>query len=85
MDNGIICCLSDWPPQSLNLNIIDASWSDLKGSVTKCRSATIEELWRTYEDKWTKIPVEKIKKLHESLPRRIGEVIKNKRKIPIIG
>jgi len=30
------------------------------------------------EDKWAQIPVEKIKKLYESLPRRIEEVIKMK-------
>jgi len=46
--------------------------------VAKCRPATIEELWRTCEDKWAQISVEKIKKLYESLPRRIEEVIKMK-------
>jgi len=53
-------------------------WSDLKGSVDKCRPATIKELWRTCEDKRAQIPLEKIRKLCESLPRRIEEVIKMK-------
>ena len=44
MDNCGIRSLSDWPPQSPDLNMIEALWSDLKGSVAKCRSATKEEL-----------------------------------------
>jgi len=52
----------------------------LKGIAAKCMPATIEELWRTCEDKWAQIPVEKIKKLYESLPRTIEEVIKMKGK-----
>ena len=59
MDNCGICCLSDWPPQSLDINIIEALWSDLKASVAKCRPVNIKKLWRTCEDKWTQISVEK--------------------------
>ena len=63
MDNCAMSCLSDWPPQSPDSNNIEASWSDLKGSVAKCMPATIEELWKTCEDKQVQITVEKIKKL----------------------
>ena len=73
-----ICCLSDWSPQSPDLDIIEALWSDLKGGVVKFRPTCIEKLGRTYEDKLAQIPVEKVKKLYESLPRRIEEVIKMK-------
>ena len=78
MDNYGICCLSDWPPQLPDLNIIAALWSDLKGSVAKNRPITIEELWRTCEDKWAQISREKTKKLYESLPQKIEDVIKMK-------
>jgi len=78
MDNFGICCFNDWPPQSPDLNIIEALWSDLRGSVSKCRLATIKELWRTCEDKLAQIPVKKIKKLCESLHRRIEKVIEMK-------
>ena len=80
MDNYGICCLSDWPTQSPDLNIIESLWSDLKGSVGKCRPANIEDLWRTCQNKWARIPVERIRNLYESLPRRIVEVIKMKGK-----
>jgi len=40
MDNCGICCLSDWSLQTPDLNIIEALWSDLKGSVAKRRPAT---------------------------------------------
>jgi len=78
MDNCGIYCLSDWSSQLPDLNNIEALWSDLKSSFAKCRPATIEELWRTCEDKWAQIPVEKIKKLFQSLPWRIEEVIQMK-------
>jgi len=78
MDNCGICCLRDWPPQSLDLNIIEALWFVLKGSVAKCMAATIEKLWRTCDHKCAQIPVEKIKKQYESLLRRIEEFIKMK-------
>jgi len=44
MDNYEICCLSDWAAQSPNLNIIESLWSNLKGSVAKCRPANVEDL-----------------------------------------
>ena len=62
--------------RSSDLNIIESLWSDLKVSVAKCRPDTIEELWRICGDKWAQI--QKIRKLYESLPRRIEEVIKMK-------
>ena len=71
MDNYGICCLNDWPAQSLDLNIIESLWSDLEGSVAKCRPANIEDLWGTCQDKWARISVERIRKLYESLPRKI--------------
>ena len=78
MDNCGIYCLSDWPPQSPDLNIIEALGSYLKGSVAKFRPGTVEELWNTCEDKWAHIPLGKIKKLYESLHRGIEQVIKMK-------
>ena len=57
MNNCGICCLIDWPLHSPNLNIIVALLSDLKGSVASCSPVTIEELWRTCEDKWAQTPI----------------------------
>jgi len=50
----------------------------VRDSVAKYTPATIVELWRTSEDKWAQIPVEKIKKLYESLTWMIEEVLKMK-------
>ena len=62
--------------QSPDLNIIEGLWSELKATVVKRRPANVEELWQICEEEWARISVEKIKKLYQSLPRRIEQVIK---------
>jgi len=50
LDNSKICVLSDWPPVSLDINIIEPLWADLKARVSSCRPTNIEELWRSCEE-----------------------------------
>jgi len=69
--------LSDWPPVSSDINIIEPLWADLKARVSSCRPTNIEELWRSCEEQWV-IPVPKIKNLYQSIPTRIQEVLKKK-------
>ena len=58
----VVSSLSDWPPQSLDLNTIETLWFDLKGSA-KCRLASIENLCGTCEDKWAQIFFRKNKEI----------------------
>ena len=78
LDERRICLLSDWPSQSPDLNIIESLWSYLKARIEICKPANTEQLWKTCKEQWDRIPTENIKKLYQSIPRRIEEVIKMK-------
>ena len=65
-----ICYISDWPPQSPDLNIIENMWSVLKRNVSKRFPHIIEELWEVATKKWY------IKILYASIPRRLDVVRK---------
>ena len=78
LDKKLICILCDWPAQSPDLNIIEPLWSYLKNRVSKCKPRNIEALWKCCEEQWAMIPDQEIKKLYESIPRRIQAVLRNK-------
>jgi len=50
----------------------------LKGRVSRCKPRNIEELWKCCEKQWAMIPDQEIKKLYESIPRRIQAVLMKK-------
>jgi hypothetical protein len=69
-----------WPAQSPDQNIIEHLWCTLE---TKVRSrypppTSLKELEAVLTEEWTKIPLETIQKLYESIPRRIQAVITGK-------
>lgn len=76
-DKGIMC-LSDWPPQSPDLNIIEPLWGILKNSISAHKPRNEEDLWRFCQEEWQKIPISLIQKLYASILRRIREVIRLK-------
>ena len=51
LDNKQICLLSGWPPQSLDINIIENLWSILKLKMTKRYPISTCELWSPIEDR----------------------------------
>ena len=62
----------------MNSTVIEPLWSYLKGSVSKCKTRNIEELWKCCEEQWAIIQDQEIKKLYESIPRRIQVVLRKK-------
>ena len=55
--------VSEWSPQSSDLNIIENLWRDLKHGVQARRMNNITELEVFCQDEWGKIPKARIEKL----------------------
>jgi len=73
-----ICLLSDWPPQSPDLNIIEHVWAKLKKNIIGTHPKNKDELWEILKEEWQKIDASYIVNLYESIPRRLAAVIKRK-------
>ena len=70
--------LSDWPPQSTDLNIVENLWQTLKRNVHKQFPTNSVDLWsgiNGVQDEWNKIPEDYIIKPYESIPSRLDAVI----------
>ncbi|CAC5415747.1 unnamed protein product [Mytilus coruscus] len=70
----------NWPDQSPDLNIIENCWWVLKRELQK-RAQNInktKDLERAIRDIWDKLTVTYLKSLHNSIPRRILRVMRNK-------
>ena len=78
LDRRHVCLLSDWPALSPDLNIIENLWSVLKNRVNKRLPQTAEQLWEITQEEWNGITINEVKKLFESIPARLKEVIRNK-------
>lgn len=74
LGNEGICYVDDWPPQSPDLNIIENLWYDIKRNVSRRHPKSVDELWNYFQEEWNAYPVEKIKNLYLSLPRRMKAV-----------
>src|SRR5690554_6549772 len=80
-------CLKDagfdvlpWPAQSADLIPIELVWNYLKvqfGAREK-RPSSIHELWKVILEEWEKVPMDFVRKLIESMPRRVAAVMKAK-------
>ncbi|GBM51226.1 DNA polymerase alpha subunit B [Araneus ventricosus] len=68
----------NWPPRSPELNPIEHLWDVLEKGLKAYRTtpATLTELWIALAYVWQAIPVERFRKLVESIPRRMAAVIK---------
>ena len=69
-----------WPPQSPDLNPIEHLWSEVGRRISNRKPKNKDELKEILRETWSSIHEEGtyIKKLVESMPRRIAEVIKAK-------
>ena len=77
-DNDIV--VIDWPAQFPDLNPIEHLWSYIKHKLQgyEVPPKGVHELWERVVKEWNQIPPEVCQNLIESMPRRIGAVIKAK-------
>ena len=66
-----------WPAKSPDLNIIENRWGILSGTVYKTgrHFKRLEDLMEVVEKEWVTIRVDYIKKLYESIPKRLVQVL----------
>jgi len=81
LDHHKICLLSDWPPQSPDLNVIENLWHILKSNVHKHFPTKQDDLWKIAKHEWDNIPRDSIINLYESIPKRLDAVILSKGQI----
>lgn len=67
----------DWPAQSPDLNPIENLWNELERryKARQIRPKNCDELFAVLEEEWKRIPLERVQKLVDSLPRRISQVL----------
>jgi len=76
MDNGID--LLQWPAQSPDLNPIEHLWEELDRRIRTHKFSKLDDLMSALEAEWSKIPLDRIIKLVDSMPARCAAVIASK-------
>ena len=72
-----VCLLSNWPPQSHDLNIIENLWAQLKRKVIERNPRNAGELWTSTKKKLDCIPNNATQSLYQSIPKRLKAVLRN--------
>ena len=75
LDSNHICLMTDWPPQFLDINIIENLWALLKRRVAKYSPKTSDDLWNIIKEEWYAIDNDTISKLYASIPQHLKEII----------
>ena len=70
--------LLEWPSQSADLNPIEHLWEELDRRV-RCRNYSNKDaLYEALRNEWSKIPIDRLQKLVDSMPARCEAVLKAK-------
>ncbi len=66
--------VSEWPPQSPDLNLIENLWAELKKRVRARRPTKLTQLHHFCLEEWAKIPATYCEKLVEGYPKHLTQV-----------
>ena len=69
-----------WPPSSPDMSIIEHVWDQIDRRV-RARDhlpTNKDQLWEALQEEWMNFPMENLRTLYESMPRRIEALIKAK-------
>ena len=70
--------ISDYPSQLPDLNVIENVWGLIKRNIDLTNASTSKEIFTIVEKGWNALPQETIKRLIESMHRRIDAILKSK-------
>ena len=65
----------EWPANSPDINLIENVWKQMDDNVKARHATTLNGLKRIIKDEWKKFSLENIKKLYNSYPRRLKQII----------
>lgn len=68
----------NWPSQSPDLNPIENLWAILDSTCRNRDCKNAAELFETLQNAWNSLPVDILRRLVDSMPRRCADVIKSK-------
>lgn len=69
-----------WPPYSPDLNPIENLWAIMQDRVSARNPRSIQSLKRVIKEEWDNLDISLLRKLVDSMPRRISAVLKNRGK-----
>jgi hypothetical protein len=64
-----------WPPQSPDLNPIEAMWDYIDSKLNRSVRTSQDKMWQMVQDVWNSIPAEILKKYIFSMKKRCKAVI----------
>jgi len=75
LKNHSVNVIGDHPARSPDLNPIENVWAMLDDVVAQHECTTLKGLEQAVAEEWTRLPMEKIRKVVTSMPDRLGAVI----------
>lgn len=70
--------MMEWPPQSPDMNLIESLWEIVDLKIQRNLLTSKSEMWSLIQKAWSEVTQSEIRKLFQSMPRRMEAVIEAK-------
>ena len=67
--------LSDWPPMSPDLNLVEHCWTMISKQLVGQSFANSDQLWAAVQHAWAQVPRADVASLYGSMLRRLTAVV----------